>query len=208
MSLHFGHMPLRIYSIVCIRCWYCCSHLFCMIHDLSVFLNYFVTVSIVGRCVVLLLCLSLQLRNKCRLSAFTLLASSLAKNGGWWRWTLVSLCGVAPNRIVCVSAFVNLPLHHKVQNFVLYCSPGWSRKRVVKQLWWWWSVCRRILALENRQNGRCRGVNVSLHRLRFASFCNDPILDRSPLGAMGVSVFWPKNYQPLNLSGPNLDHTY
>jgi len=52
------------------------------------------------------------------------------KNGGWWRWALVSLDGVAPSRIVCVSASVNLPLHHKVQKFSSGTgSPGWSRKK-------------------------------------------------------------------------------
>jgi len=35
-----------------------------------------------------------------------------------------------------VSASVNLPLHHKVQKFSSGTgSPGWSRKRAVKQLW-------------------------------------------------------------------------
>jgi len=37
--------------------------------------------------------------------------------GGWWRWTLVSPDGVAPSRMVGVSASLNLPLHHKVQKF-------------------------------------------------------------------------------------------
>jgi len=36
------------------------------------------------------------------------------KYGGWWRWALVSLDGVAPSWIVGVSASVTLPLHHKV----------------------------------------------------------------------------------------------
>ena len=36
---------------------------------------------------------------------------------GWWRWALVSPDGVAPSRVVSVSASVNLPLHHKVQKF-------------------------------------------------------------------------------------------
>jgi len=36
--------------------------------------------------------------------------------GGWWRWALVSQDGVAPSRMVSVSASVNLPLHHNVQN--------------------------------------------------------------------------------------------
>jgi len=37
--------------------------------------------------------------------------------GGWWRWAMVSPDGVAPSRMVRVSASVNLPLHHKVQKF-------------------------------------------------------------------------------------------
>ena len=37
--------------------------------------------------------------------------------GGWWRWALLSPDGVAPIRMVSVSASVNLPLHHKVQKF-------------------------------------------------------------------------------------------
>ena len=32
----------------------------------------------------------------------------------WWRWALISPDGVAPSRMVSVSASVNLPLHHKV----------------------------------------------------------------------------------------------
>jgi len=43
---------------------------------------------------------------------------------------LVSPVGVAPSRIVSVSASVNLPLHHKVQKFSSGTgSPGWSRKK-------------------------------------------------------------------------------
>jgi len=40
--------------------------------------------------------------------------------GGWWRWALVSPGGVAPSRMVGVSASVNLPLHHKVQKFLFW----------------------------------------------------------------------------------------
>ena len=47
-----------------------------------------------------------------------------------WRWALVSPDGVAPSRMVGVSASVNLPLHHKVQKFCSGTgSPGWSRKK-------------------------------------------------------------------------------
>ena len=49
---------------------------------------------------------------------------------GWWRWALVSPDGVAPSRMVGVSASRNLPLHHKVQKFSFGTgSPGWSQKK-------------------------------------------------------------------------------
>jgi len=52
------------------------------------------------------------------------------KKGGWWRWALLSPDGVAPSRMVGLSASVNLPLHHKVQKFSSGTgSPRWSRKR-------------------------------------------------------------------------------
>jgi len=56
---------------------------------------------------------------------------------GWWRWALVSLDGVAPSRMVSVSASVNLPLYHKVQKFSSGTgSPGGGPgKRAVKRLW-------------------------------------------------------------------------
>ena len=38
--------------------------------------------------------------------------------------------GVVPSRMVCVSASVNLPLHHKVQKFPSGTgSPGWFWKK-------------------------------------------------------------------------------
>jgi len=52
------------------------------------------------------------------------------KNGGWWRWALLSPDGVAPSRMVSVSTSVSLPLHHKVQKFSSGTgSPGCSRKK-------------------------------------------------------------------------------
>jgi len=43
---------------------------------------------------------------------------------------MVSLDGVAPSRMVSVSASVNLPLHHKVKKFSSGTgSPGWTRKK-------------------------------------------------------------------------------
>jgi len=53
--------------------------------------------------------------------------------GGWWSWALVSPDGVAPIRMVGVSACVNLPLHRKVQKFSSGIgSPGWSWKKGCK----------------------------------------------------------------------------
>ena len=55
--------------------------------------------------------------------------------GAWWRWALVSLDGVAPRRIVVVSASVNLPLHHKVQKFSSGTgSPRWPEEMAEEQL--------------------------------------------------------------------------
>jgi len=55
------------------------------------------------------------------------------KNGGWWRWAVVSPDGVAPSQMVGVSVFLNLPLHRKVQKFS--SGTGGSGKRAVKRLW-------------------------------------------------------------------------
>ena len=58
--------------------------------------------------------------------------------GGWWRWALVSLDGVASSRLVGMSASVNLPLHHKVQKFSSGTgSLGWSRKKGRKMVVVW-----------------------------------------------------------------------
>jgi len=46
--------------------------------------------------------------------------------GGWWRWALVSPDGVAPSRIVGVSASVNLPLHHMYVSFGQVSSLLWT----------------------------------------------------------------------------------
>ena len=55
---------------------------------------------------------------------------SACKKWGWWRWAVVSLDRVVPSWMVCVSVFVNLPLHHKVQKLSSGSgSPGWSRKK-------------------------------------------------------------------------------
>ena len=62
------------------------------------------------------------------------------KMGGWWRWALLSPDGVAPSRMVVVSASVNLPLHHEVRKFSSGTgSPGCFRKKGHKTVvvWWW-----------------------------------------------------------------------
>ena len=63
--------------------------------------------------------------------------------GGWWRWALVTPDGVAPSRMVGVSATVNLPLRHKVQKFSSGTgSPMWSRKKGHKTVVVWCGVSR------------------------------------------------------------------
>ena len=65
--------------------------------------------------------------------------------GGWWTWAMVSPDGVAPSRMVSVSASVKLPLHYKVQKFSSGTgSPGWYRKKCRKTLWWCGSVSHRM----------------------------------------------------------------
>jgi len=63
---------------------------------------------------------------------------SWIRDGGGWRWALISPHGVAPSRIVGVSASVNLPLHHKVQKFSSGTgSPRWSQKKGSKMVVVW-----------------------------------------------------------------------
>ena len=85
-------------------------------------------------------------------SALTLLVGrqeghpTCKKWGKWWRWALVSPDGVAPSRMVGVSASVNLPLHHKVQKFSSGTdSPGWSRKKGRKMVVVCVCVCGTII---------------------------------------------------------------
>jgi len=48
---------------------------------------------------------------------------------------VVSLDGVAPSRMVGVSASVNIPLHHKVQKFSSGTgTSGWSQKKGCKMV--------------------------------------------------------------------------
>ena len=73
---------------------------------------------------------------------------------GWWRWALVSLDGVAPSRMVGVSASVNLPLHHKVQKFSSGTgSPGWSCKKAIKRL------CVCVVVLQKLEHLVCKKLS-------------------------------------------------
>jgi len=55
--------------------------------------------------------------------------------GGWWRWALVGPDGVAPSRMVGVSASVNRPLHHKSRSSLLApAHPRGPGKRAVKMV--------------------------------------------------------------------------
>jgi len=74
--------------------------------------------------------------------------------GRWWRWALVSADGVVPSRMVSVSAFVNLPLHHKSRSSLLALAhPGGTRKRAVKRLWkrmffwYYYYYCIHLMAI-------------------------------------------------------------
>jgi len=91
--------------------------------------------------------------------------------GGWWRWGLISPDGVAPSRMVNVSASVNLPLHHKVQKFPFGTgSPGLSRKRGRK------TVVVVVWCLLSYANG-CSNVgvqhgNTALHEAAWNGYSN------------------------------------
>jgi len=51
-------------------------------------------------------------------------------DGGGGHWLVRNPDVVAPSRTVGVSAYINLPLHHKVQEYSSGTgSPGWSRKK-------------------------------------------------------------------------------
>ena len=55
---------------------------------------------------------------------------------------MVCPVGVAPSRMVAVSASVSLPLHHQVQKFSSGTgSPGWSRKKGRKMIVWCVVLC-------------------------------------------------------------------
>jgi len=57
----------------------------------------------------------------------------------------ISPDGVAPSRMVVMSASVSLPVHHIVQKFFSGIgSPGWSQKKAVKWLW----LCGSVVLLQ------------------------------------------------------------
>jgi len=87
------------------------------------------------------------------------------KMGGWWRWALLSPDGVAPCRMVCVSASVDLPLHHKVQKFSSGAgSPGWFRKSGRKTVvMWWWLYTTIYSKLNNNATSRLSGATTRMN---------------------------------------------
>ena len=64
-----------------------------------------------------------------------------SKMGGWWRWALVSPDGVAPSRMVYVSASVNFPFTIKSTSSLLAPAhlggPGRKGCKTVVVVWWW-----------------------------------------------------------------------
>jgi len=79
------------------------------------------------------MCLLLNLNALVAVSALTLLVGRQEGHPACKKWGMVEVVspdGVVPSRMVAVSVFVNLPLHHKVQKFSSGTgSPRWSRKR-------------------------------------------------------------------------------
>jgi len=137
------------------------------------------------------------------------------KNGGWWRWALLSPDGLTPIRMVGVSASVNLPLHHKVQKFLSgTVSPGCSRKKGHKTIVVWWGVvvtllplpwcyCKiviipRVILLSNTINfyvftGSAWYINassLSCQSLVRSQWSLNVISTDSPLSELGVSEMW------------------
>ena len=79
---------------------------------------------------------------------------------------MVSPYGVVPSRMVSVSAFVNLPLHHKVQKFSSDIgSHGWSRKKGRKTV-----VCVCVLVNQRSICHRCFDNNTK-GVLCFVDWC-------------------------------------
>jgi len=65
------------------------------------------------------------------------------KMGGWWKWALVSPDGVAPSRMVCVSASVLIfhCVRESRSSLLAPAHPGGPRKRAIKRL----CVCVSIM---------------------------------------------------------------
>jgi len=94
------------------------------------------------------------------------------KYWGWWRWALVRPDGVAPSRMGSVSASVNLPLHHKVQNFSSGTgSLRWSRKKGHRPLQPW--TQHRTLTSLWTIISRCRCMSAPCVAQHFVSCASD-----------------------------------
>jgi len=126
---NFSQLPVT-FSTLC-QSLTCDSYNKCMVNSLICFS--------LASCNLFTVTFSLLLSNPNALVAFSALTllvgqqkghPACKKWGGWLRWALLSPHGVVPNQMVSVFAFVNLPLHHKVQKFSSGTgSLGWSRKK-------------------------------------------------------------------------------
>jgi len=105
------------------------------------------------------------------------------KIGGWWRWALLSPDGVAPSRMVSVSASVNLPLHHKDQRFTSGTgSPGWSQKKDRKTV----VVCGlELMPLQNagkysKNTKRLKNIQCSWNSVIQCLYPTCSVIDNRP----------------------------
>ena len=143
---------------------------------------------------------------------------------GWWGWALVGPDGVALSRMVGVSASVNLPLHHGVQEFSSGTgSPGWSRKKGRKAV----VVCIYLLSLlsygklfvESRQfqrtlpalkvarwcNGKAFEFAISRSQVQILleatlrNNCRQVVYTYVPLSPSSITWYWPKGGDALRL---------
>ena len=115
-------------------------------------------------------------------------------------WALVSRDGMAPSRMVGVSASVNLLLHHKVQKFSSgTSSPGWSQKNGHKTVVVWcvccnlcqnrtewckkWTICHGVKKQPNVSEG-----SVGTY-LRCGRTFNGDVINNLLL-SLAVKKFW------------------
>jgi len=103
------------------------------------------------------------------------------KHGGWWRCARLSPDGVAPSRMVAMSASVNLPLHRKVQKFSSGIgSRGWSQKKGRKMVVCV-CVCVCVYVCVHRETRR---MTCCCSRLLLCSAVHSSTTAEAPLTSM------------------------